>query len=36
MRTDERGLPLTTSSEAAVVNYDTTMRRYLEYRAAVH
>jgi hypothetical protein len=32
MRTDERGLPLTTCSDAAVVHYDTTIRRYLEYR----
>jgi tetratricopeptide (TPR) repeat protein len=34
MRTDERGLPLTTSSDAAVAHFDTTIREYLEYRLA--
>ena len=32
MRTDERGLSLTTSSDTAVMHYDTTIRHYLEYR----
>jgi hypothetical protein len=34
MRTDERGLPLTTNNDAAVTHNNRTIRHYLEYRTA--